>query len=206
MAGHAVVDLLPSEFGSAGRLLARAFRDDPVWCGLFPDPRTGSTQMVRQFTALLRFHHALGARVIKSADNAAVAVWQPPGRIRLGLPALRPAVALVRSSLPTPLSRLRFYPWLETSLAPGHKELVPEPHWYLTLIGTDPRRQGSGYGTALVQYGLDRADAVGLRVYLETETEQNVGYYEHMGFEVLRTLDTPLPACRMWLMVRPVAG
>jgi GNAT superfamily N-acetyltransferase len=33
-----------------------------------------------------------------------------------------------------------------------------EPHWHLTLIGVDPIRQGQGYGSALLKYGLAACD------------------------------------------------
>ena len=57
-------------------------------------------------------------------------------------------------------------------------------------------------GSDLVRGGLRKADRDDTRVYLETETAGNVGYYEHLGFEVIeeivaRGLDLPL-----WLMLR----
>ena len=40
-------------------------------------------------------------------------------------------------------------------------------------------------------------------VYLETETEGNVGYYERLGFEVVeQTISTGLNL-PIWLMMRP---
>lgn len=60
-----------------------------------------------------------------------------------------------------------------------------EPHWYLSLIGVDPSRQGEGLGAALLQAGLERCDAEGLPAYLESSSPRNVPLYERHGFEVI---------------------
>ena len=202
MSQVAVLPLQVSETGSAAHLLARAFQDDPIWAGVFPRQEGRHERMVGQFAPLLRFNLAAGSHVIKTENNGAVAVWRPPDKPRAGLSAIGPAMAMGASGIGMPLRAWRFYGWMSRNLGPLHKRLVPEPHWYLMLLGTHPARQGSGLGTALVQDGLMRADAAGMRAYLETETA-DVRFYEHLGFEVRQELDTPLPDCRMWLMVRP---
>jgi hypothetical protein len=35
-----------------------------------------------------------------------------------------------------------------------HKKHVPEPHWYLMIVGVDTELQGRGAGTALVKGGI----------------------------------------------------
>lgn len=83
------------------------------------------------------------------------------------------------------------------------RDLMPRPHWYLEAIGVEPDHQGAGLGSALVRAGIARADRDKTPVYLETETEGNVGYYEYLGFGVVDQivatgLDLPL-----WMMTRP---
>ncbi|HRD29223.1 MAG TPA: GNAT family N-acetyltransferase, partial [Caulobacter sp.] len=60
-----------------------------------------------------------------------------------------------------------------------------EPHWYLSMIGVDPSRQGQGLGAALLKAGLARCDADGLPAYLESSSPKNVPLYERHGFEVI---------------------
>lgn len=60
-----------------------------------------------------------------------------------------------------------------------------EPHWFLPLIGVDPRRQGGGIGGALMAHALERCDADGLPAYLESSNPSNVPFYERHGFEVV---------------------
>jgi ribosomal protein S18 acetylase RimI-like enzyme len=87
------------------------------------------------------------------------------------------------------------------------KELMPDPHWYLAAIGVNPERQGEGLGSALVQSGIRRADRDNTPVYLETETEGNVGFYQHLGFEVIEQITAAGLDLPLWLMTRrPTSG
>jgi ribosomal protein S18 acetylase RimI-like enzyme len=81
------------------------------------------------------------------------------------------------------------------------KKLVPEPHWYLAAIGVEPEHQGSGMGSALVRAGMRRAHRDQKLVYLETETEGNVGYYEHLGFEVVDDMVAAGLGLPLWQMI-----
>jgi GNAT superfamily N-acetyltransferase len=59
-----------------------------------------------------------------------------------------------------------------------------EPHWYLAVLGTDPRHQGRGVGSALLAPILDRCDAEHVPAYLESSKRSNVPFYERHGFRV----------------------
>jgi len=63
------------------------------------------------------------------------------------------------------------------------------PHWYLSMIGVDPMRQGRGLGSALLEAGLARCDADGAIAYLESSNPKNIPLYERYGFEVLGVID-----------------
>ena len=60
-----------------------------------------------------------------------------------------------------------------------------------------------GWGARLMRPVLDRADAEGLPVSLETLREENVAYYRRHGFEVAATLALPGGGPRCWVMKRP---
>lgn len=66
-----------------------------------------------------------------------------------------------------------------------------EPHWYLSVLATDPALQGRGIGTALLDPVLARCDAEGLPAYLETQKEANVAWYGRAGFEVSAEVRLP---------------
>ena len=91
-----------------------------------------------------------------------------------------------------------------TTLAGFMAEHTPtEEHWYLQLLATHPDWQRRGLGTTLMASMFERTDAEGLPCYLETETEVNVAYYRHHGFEVRSEWDVT-EGPHMWGMLRPV--
>jgi GNAT superfamily N-acetyltransferase len=75
------------------------------------------------------------------------------------------------------------------------------PHWYLSLLGVDPNRQGIGVGSALLDAWLASVDCEAAASYLETDREENLGLYRGVGFAVqqrIEVLGTPV-----WCMWRP---
>ena len=63
-----------------------------------------------------------------------------------------------------------------------------EPHWYLAVLGTDPRHQGRGVGPALLAPILARCDADRVLAYLESSKRSNVPFYERHGFRMVGEL------------------
>jgi ribosomal protein S18 acetylase RimI-like enzyme len=88
-----------------------------------------------------------------------------------------------------------------TQIEPTHERLVPEPHWYLMILGVDPPHQGRGVGGTLIRPTLARADAEGVRCYLETAKERNLAFYRRHGFEVAAEDDVP-DGPHVWMMTR----
>ena len=197
----AVVPLEPAARERAGDCLARAFHDDPVWVAVVPDPARRAQALPTMFRALVRVHACYG-RPLTTADHSGVALWRPPGAAPGLLDTLRTRAALPRAVVAMSLpERHRLMRTLRQFS--GHRaRLVPQPHWYLEAIGVEPERQGSGVGTALVSEVLRQADADGTSCYLETETESNVAFYEHLGFEVAEEHVADALGVPVWLMTR----
>ena len=66
-----------------------------------------------------------------------------------------------------------------------------EAHWYLGVLGTDPKHQNRGIGSALLRPVLARCDGGGDAAYLEASRPENVPYYERHGFEVVGEFQLP---------------
>ena len=184
-----------SERGALSETLARAFWDDPVWGWLFPDEATRPRRSSQVFHAYLRDALNVG-EVYTTPDLSGAALWKPPGKWKLS------NAAIVRS-LPSLLrafgTRLPASLEIERKVESQHPH---DPHWYLSVIGTDPVAQGKGIGAALIRQITDRCDADGLPAYLESSKEANVPYYERFGFKV--TGDTRLgdDGPTIWFMWR----
>lgn len=182
---------------AVGRALAAAFADDPVWEWLAPDRR-------RYERAAAGFFRADAAQVLSGHgellvddDVGGAALWAAPNRwkaplaqtARLTVPALR----LFGSRTWRGLGALTA---LEKAHPPG------PPHWYLSVLGTDPRHQGRGIGSALLRAVTDRCDEEGLPAYLESSKESNVAFYARHGFEETEVLSLPGGGPSLWLMWR----
>ena len=77
-----------------------------------------------------------------------------------------------------------------------------QPHFYLDLISVHPRSQGKGLGKALLSqvHVMSEQHRHSCGVGLETQTEQNVAYYERFGYRIYRT--TELDGVKTWFMFR----
>lgn len=84
----------------------------------------------------------------------------------------------------------------------AHHRAVPEPHWYLLMVGTEPARQGQGLASTVLAPRLAQADAAGLPCYLETASRDNVRYYERRGFRTVAEGALPGGGPHFWGMKR----
>jgi GNAT superfamily N-acetyltransferase len=188
---RAAVDEVPA----LAEMVARAFYDDPVWTWMFPDDRRRLGQARRFFSVRARQIVPQG-ETYTTAEHAGIAAWSAPPdgwRLPLGEAAaqlLRLAPVFGRR-LPTVLSGLQ-------QIEEGHPH---EPHFYLSVLGTEPRMRGRGIGSALMAPVLAQCDRDEIPAFLETTRERNVDFYARHGFQVTREIVLPRGP-RMWLMWR----
>ena len=78
------------------------------------------------------------------------------------------------------------------------------PHYYLGAVGTRRDRQRRGHGATLLAPMLERADAEGADVFLETSSLDNVAFYERLGFVTVAEADIPDGGPHVWAMSRPL--
>jgi ribosomal protein S18 acetylase RimI-like enzyme len=191
--------LLAPEARSAAELLARAFRDNPLNVAAIRSAdlgrrlracRPGARDLV---DTALRHGEVWAAR--EAGRPLAALVATPPGRHPLPAPPLpRRLLTLAVQGWRTARRWGEIFEALQV-----HHPL--EPHWYLGTLGVDPPEQGRGVGTALLRGWLRRVDREAGSVYLETDRERNVSWYEREGFVVVcrtRVLEVPV-----WCMQRP---
>ena len=181
------------EFVAVGRTLSLAFEDDPVMAFLFPDAASRCRRL-RSFFALVISMLARHGQVHADEARHAAAVWQAPsprpGRVADAVLTLRMVLTL-RGSIGRAGT-------LNATILPAH---LSEPHWYLALLGTEPKYQGRGLGSALLAPTLERCDRERQLAYLESSKASNVPFYQRHGFEVqgeLRIPDGP----SVWPMLR----
>jgi GNAT superfamily N-acetyltransferase len=158
-------------------VLSRSFFDDPVMTWLVPDEATRDRRQQTFYRAELGHAHANGV-VLTTDDRSGAALWLAPKRWKIDTwTMLRQTPAIVRTfgrRIPAALD-------LQKAMDAAHPR---EEHWYLSILGTDPDRQGLGVGRTLITGVTDRCDATGVGAYLESSKAANVPYYERFGFVV----------------------
>jgi len=167
------------------RVLVDAFQHDLMWSAwAFPTASTRRLNRAVVFGAFVGGALRYPTTWI-APDDAAVAMWIPPGgtgltteeevrleaslRIRLGVKEtgrILRALDLFAPMTPT------------------------EPHYYLSLLGTDPARAGHGWGRQLLRHSLSSIDAEAMPSYLDCADEL-VPLYQRFGFHVVGSLVLP---------------
>ena len=184
----------------AAGLLANAFRDDPVMHYFYPfdEPRAKECRL-----ALLRYACQVrldmkwpligiveGARVWGVAGISAPEKKAWPASLERHYKELEEAVGFEA------LQRQEAY----SELVDRHRP--SEPHYFVGVLGVDPQAHGRGFGRRLLDEAqrISRADPDSRGVWLDTENPKNVGFYEHLGYQVVA--EVPLDELTIWCLYR----
>jgi GNAT superfamily N-acetyltransferase len=165
-----------AELPTAVETLVRAFYADPVWSWAFPDPESRLEQHRVVWRLVAEAAVSYGS-AWTTGDCAAVALWIPPGRTEL-LPG-------DEARLPSLLAELlgdgaaRVLDTFERFDAAHPKG---EPHYYLSLLGTNPDHAGKGLGMGLLAACLAMIDDESMPAFLESSNPANTPRYERVGF------------------------
>ncbi len=186
-----------NEVGRVTDVLTKAFADESIqkWCMACDDP----TLLIGvEFLEAVRLLVGEGFLWV-TADLGGAAAWLPPGA-GYDDEAIDAVVGPVLAAHGgEPERRTRFWEWVE-----DHRPA--EAHWYLDLVGVDPRRHGAGLGSLLLTEGLRRVDALGGPVFLVTDDRQNAAWYGRHGFVIQSEERAPEAGPRVWFMYRPARG
>lgn len=201
MSAVAPVSLTESHVDAAAGVLLRAFVDDPGLLFVLPDAAERARLVPSLARAVVRYALRCGAPLVTPGDVRDAALRFPPDAPE---PSPNELAETGIASVPEqigPAAWERFQRLLN-HLDALHPQLMPEPHWYLALLGVDPASQRQGIGERLMQAVFTQADRDGLACYLEAPTEGNARYYERRGFRVIMETDVPESDVHVWLMRR----
>ncbi|MEO0492700.1 MAG: GNAT family N-acetyltransferase [Actinomycetota bacterium] len=164
-----------------------AFDHDPAFRAFFgPGPEFGPMALAFA-TDLLRRRIATES-VWMTGDGDALAMWDPPA-----------------GSVETPASTLELPADARARLdeydARVHAAIIDEPHWYLGVLASHPRRRGEGLARIVAQAALDAAAAAGLPAVLETTNPDNVAMYERSGWRTTAELPDVI-GLAVWILQR----
>jgi len=192
--------LAADQIAAAAGVLARGFQDDPLLVHMIPDAATRAAVLPIHFSALVRLGLEAGDVLAMRDASQGTAVCFGPGR-EVGDAALQQAGV---TALPAQLPDGAFarFEAFTAPLGRLHRRDAPMRHWYVALLGVDPRWQGRGLGGRLLSAVLERADADGVPCYLETVQPRNVPFYERHGFTVVVSDVDRASGLRFWTFLR----
>lgn len=197
-----VVCLKQSQFDHASEALASAFDKDPMFRYFTPEAARARTNALKWFCkTALRYSKPYNHIYTTASDLKGIAAWLPPEHSSVSILRLL-QVGLYALPFNINWSKLGQFMSVYSTVDEFHERDLPQPHWYLFMLGVAPTYQGQGIGGSLLQPILKQADSEGLSCYLETFTEQAVCFYQKHGFEVLRIGEFPGNAPRFWTMKR----
>lgn len=182
-----------ADFAPLAGTLARAFYDDPVTRYFYSNDRRRMGQAEKFFNIRLRQLEPQNV-TYTTPDHSGGAIWTRPDRWREDLRQTLMLLPMIPALLPNILRSGRAVREIE-------KRHPVEPHYYLSVLGTEPKQQGGGIGSALLGPVLEMCDAGGLGAYLESSKESNLSFYERHGFAVTERIELP-DGPPLWLMWR----
>ena len=185
---------------TASLMLSRAFKDELK--DIFPDPeeRRVKEPYVNEF--LLRRDYSYSKALITSPGLEGITVW-----MHSDTREKRPLWRILTSGVIWQATRIGIKPLrkmqaYERYIEKKHRELAPNKHWYLVVLAVDPKHQGKGYASKLLNEMLASIDKDGLPCYHETEGTKNVAMYQHFGFEVVDEFVVPGTKDKVVAMLR----
>ena len=196
-----IVPLLPARREEGVRALTAAFSQDVMWAAILPDSAERDRVMPTMWRGVIAYCQHYGT-VQTTPDVRGVAAWTKPGHAYPSLwKQLNTGFLLPRSvMLMSKLSRTRFLRDMKR-IDRIHRQIMPNPHWYLWALGVAPEHQGQGIGGDLISPTLAQAQQMNMPCYLETETEDNVDFYTKHGFSVVHEETFSDSGFRLWFMV-----
>ncbi len=185
----------------ASLMFSRAFEDDLFNTYAFPDPEERVRKMPYAYEFLLRYYISYGGSFITSPELEGVAVWIHSDN--LGTSFWRMIISgAIWPAMKMGIETGRRMQVLNNYIERKHRDLMPNKHWYLLLLGVGPKHQGKGYASQLLNGMLSEIDGEGLPCYLETEGDRNVSIYQHFGFKVIDKSTVPNTQVSLVAMMR----
>jgi len=195
-----VVKLSRSQSDAAIDVLAHSFYTDPVFRYFWSEQDSALFKTLQWFIKILLRYSQPYEHIYTTADLQGIAMWIPPGKYPLNDLRL---LQLGFYALPFKLQWRKSLQFLAafSKIEKLHRGDMPQPHWYLFLLGVAPESQGQGIGGLLIEPILNQADLEKLPCYVETSTERGVRFYQKYGFETVHTVYFE-SAPPYWLMKR----
>ncbi len=193
--------LKKADLPQASAVLGQAFEHDPDLAAIVRQDREGRRKRILSlFRCFVKLALLKGEAYAPSSRIEGVSMWFHSGKMRTTfITSLRAGfLSLLKTLDREELSKLQTY---GQEIESYHHELISGEHWYLNIIGVDPRCRRKGHARSMLEGMLSRVDGEGLTCFLDTNSDENVAIYEKFGFAVAKRY-TILQHNTHWGMIR----
>ena len=181
-------------------MLSRAFQEDPTFTEIISEETERIENLIHLFKFVIKYGLKYGL-VIMTSGMEGISVWLPPEKtvITTWKAIKSGAFSLV---LKIKSKTLNLQRKIDNYMEDMHKRLVPDPHWFLPVIGVEPEYQGLGHGKNMLSFMINHIEEERLPIYLETNSTKNVQFYNKFDFFVLHKEKIPYIGLKQWFMLR----
>lgn len=192
--------LKKQDISKAAHVLVDAFQKDPIWETLFKKMEDENKPFA--FEVPIRYSLRYGGVLTTSDKIEGIATWVSEKyanmtMLRILFSGAMSAGIKMGSKLEKMMKPI-FTPMLK-----DRKEFMKgRKYMYIQVIGVATAFQGQGFGGALIKKLIEISEQRNNPIYLETETEENLGLYEKYGFKVIKKITLPILELPLWEMIR----
>lgn len=180
----------------ASDILGKAFMDDPIWIEILKDELEKFSIV---FEVPLKHTLKYGKIYGYSSNLEGIAAWLPSHNVNMNFFQFIWSGAF-RSALKLGKKIGKRIQEVFKTITEDRELNMKVPYIYLYVIGVLPEHQGKGVGSSLINAMLNTLPPE-IPLYLETETEQNIKFYEKLGFKIMKEIRIPSVNLPMWEMV-----
>ncbi|MCJ7714283.1 GNAT family N-acetyltransferase [Candidatus Bathyarchaeota archaeon] len=177
-------------------VLTNAFSEDSMWKEVFDDE--DKNRVLTE--VMVRFCLKYG-NVLSTSDNLeGIMAIAPHDKEMTTLRVILSGSFFLSMKISKEAKKMEI---LSKAVEEAKKSLNLGPYTHLLIMGVSQEFQGKGFGGKLLRALIEKAETEKKSIYLETQKEENVNFYEKYGFSVKKKIILPEPLnLPMWLMVR----
>jgi ribosomal protein S18 acetylase RimI-like enzyme len=173
------------DLDKASEVLGLAFLDDPDTMKIMPDDEIRIKKLRHFFRCFIKFGLIYGEVYAPSPDVEGVAVWVHSSTKDITLwRSLRSGFMGLIFKVDG--KAMKVFSSYGKQMDEETGSVIDRDHWFLFILGVDPELQRKGFGTKMIEPMLDRIDKEKLPIMLDTNKQNNIGYYQKFGFEVVK--------------------
>ncbi|MGL5753886.1 MAG: GNAT family N-acetyltransferase [Paraclostridium sp.] len=174
-----------------GDLLADSFIDNPLMLYFFPDESIRKKILPNMYRSVANITMTIGT-VYATSENLEGVIGVIDNRKRLfNLNMMRAIVKSLFINLPA----LKYISLIDIIKKSKNISMDNYPNnidkcFYIEMVAVDRRYRGQKYMSKLIRSVLQEAKNTNLHCILQTETEENVMKYEHLGFKLYNKIES----------------